>query len=161
MTRPAAPEPGPDERRPGLLEWLGVFGLCLCGALAALLEALLVPLYAGSVVVPIAVVLALATNIILPRLAVTLVPRPVAAALPFVAWLIVIIAFGVVTRPEGDVILPGAPKALEYVTYGVLLGGALAGAVSVVTAAPPPRPRPRPGPSAARPAPRGVLLGRR
>ena len=55
------PTPAPPDPEPGLLDWGGVAVLCLCGALAALLEALLVPLYAGSVLVPIAVVLAVAS----------------------------------------------------------------------------------------------------
>jgi hypothetical protein len=34
-------------------------------------------------------------------------------------------------RPEGDVVLP-AGNGLQWVSYGVLLGGAVAGAVTVV-----------------------------
>ncbi|MDT4911929.1 MAG: hypothetical protein QOC66_1057 [Pseudonocardiales bacterium] len=122
----------------GWLDWLGVAVLTICGGLAALLEALLVPLYVGSVIVPIAVVLALAGNILLPRLARSLVPTTPAALAPFAAWLIVMVAFGVLGRPEGDVILPGSPAAAQYVTYGALLGGALVGTVTVVWLTPPP-----------------------
>jgi hypothetical protein len=60
------------------------------------------------------------------------------------------IGFGVMARPEGDVILPGAPGTVEAVVYGVLLGGALAGTVSVVTSAPPPPPPRRPSGQAPR-----------
>lgn len=118
-------------------DWLGVALLTVCGALAGLLESLLVPLYWGSVIFPIAIVLALVSNVVLPRLASSLVPRTSAVLAPFAGWLIVVVGFGVVSRPEGDVILPGAPGNLEFVTYGVLLGGALAGTMTVVLASPP------------------------
>lgn len=121
---------------PGALAWSGVVLVCLCAMLAGLLEALLVPYYVGSVIVPIAVVGSLASNVLLPRLARTLVPSTFAAALPFVSWLLVVVVFGVLSRPEGDVILPGGPGAVQYVVYGVLLGGALAGTITVVTSTP-------------------------
>jgi hypothetical protein len=121
-------------------DWLGVAVLAACGLLAGLLEALLVPLYIGATIFPVAVVLALVSNVVLPRLAHTLVPSTLAALLPFLAWLVVVIGFGVVARPEGDVILPGAPGSLEFVTYGVLLGGAVAGTATVVWLAGPVRP---------------------
>lgn len=126
----------PASAPPGLVEWCGVVVLSFCGALCALLEALLVPLYAGSVLVPVTIAAALLSNIALPRLARNLVPRTLAAVLPFAAWLVVIVAFGVFARPEGDVILPGG--SIQWVSYAMLLGGALAGTITVVSAAPPP-----------------------
>ncbi len=68
-------------------------------------------------------------------LARNLVPTILAMALPFGLWLVTILGFGVFGRPEGDVILPGG--AAEWVSYTVLLGGALAGTVTVVVATPP------------------------
>lgn len=141
----------PAQRDPadaGWVEWAGVAVLCVTAVLAAVLEALLVPLYIGPVIFPIAIVMALVTNIVLPLLGRRLVPRPLAVGLPFAAWLVVIFVFGVVARPEGDVILPGGGKE-ELVSYGVMLGGALAGTITVVLAAPgrarrPPRTRPGP-----------------
>ena len=138
---------GPEQARTGLLAWAGVALVCLCAALAGLLEALLTPLYLGSHLVPIAVLGALVSNIAFPWLARNLVPTLTGTALPFGAWLVVLIGFGVMARPEGDVILPGG--AVQLVSYGVLLGGALAGVATVVTLAPA-RPRaarlgPRPG----------------
>lgn len=121
--------------------WVDVVGVVLiavCGGFAALLEALLVPLYIGSVIAPIAVLLAIMTTAGLPRLADALISTAPARLAPFVTWLLVMIVFGVLTRPEGDVILPGAPRAAEYVTYGVLLGGALVGTVTIVWLSPPP-----------------------
>ena len=121
------------------LDWVGVAVITACGALAALLEALLVPLYVGTVIVPVAVVAALLSNVGLPRLARRLVPSTFATVLPFLAWLVVMVGFGMVTRSKGDVIFPGTPRAVEYVVYATLLGGALAGTITVVVSAPPPR----------------------
>ena len=111
--------------------WAGVALLCACAVLAALLALFLVPLYAGSVIVPVAVVVALASNVALPRLARALVETTVAMVLPFLSWLLVVIVIGVMPRPEGDVVLPGGRGALQWVSYGVLLGGALAGTLTV------------------------------
>jgi MFS-type transporter involved in bile tolerance (Atg22 family) len=122
----------PAEQRFTGWDWLGVALLTGCGALAALLEALLVPLYLGSVVFPVAVVLALVSNVVLPWLAHQLTSSTAAMVAPLAVWLIVVFGFGGVSRPEGDVILPGSPNTLEFVTYGVLLGGAVAGLVTVL-----------------------------
>ncbi len=137
-TRPTTPAAPSASAQPGWIDWAGVGLIAACGALAAVLESLLVPVYAGSVIAPVAVVLALASNAALPRLADTLVPRTLARLAPFVTWLVVMIGFGVLARPEGDVILPGSPSAVEWVTYAVLLGGALVGTVTMVWLSPPP-----------------------
>ena len=91
---------------------------------------LLVPTYAGATPLPVAVVVAVATNVAIPRAVRTASGSGRAAALPVAVWLLVVVVFGTVARPEGDVILPGG--SLSWVTYGVLLGGALAGAVTLV-----------------------------
>jgi hypothetical protein len=111
--------------------WVGVALLCGCAVLSGLLALFLVPLYAGSVLVPVAVVVAVASNVALPRLARTLVETTAATVLPFVFWLLAVIIVGVLPRPEGDVVLPGGGGGLQWVSYGVLLGGALAGTVTV------------------------------
>jgi hypothetical protein len=98
--------------------------------LAAALEVLLVPLYAGKTLVPVTVVLAVLINIALPLLARSIVPRGSAAFAPFAVWLLVVVIIGLFPRPEGDVILPGG-GALEWVGYGVLLGGTVAGTLTV------------------------------
>jgi hypothetical protein len=113
-------------------DWLAVALLAGCGVLAGLLETLLVPLYLGAVVFPVAVVLALATNVLLPWLARAAVPRTSAVLAPFAGWVLAVLGFGSIGRPEGDVILPGSPSSLEYVTYGVIIGGFLAGVATVV-----------------------------
>lgn len=112
------------------LGWLGVVLTCAAAALAALLEMFFVPLYAGTAVVPVAALAAVVGNVVLPRLGYRLVPRTLAAALPFLVWLAVLIAVGLVSRPEGDVVLPGGDP-LQWVSYAVVLGGAVAGAVTV------------------------------
>jgi hypothetical protein len=123
---------------------LGVLLVALSGALAGLLEVLLVPLYVGSTIFPITIVLALVSNAALPRVAHALVPSTPAALAPFAAWVVVVIGFGAISRPEGDVILPGAPPSVVFVTYAMLLGGALAGTATVVWLSPSPAKRRQP-----------------
>jgi hypothetical protein len=124
--------PTRSDREITALDWAGVLLLAVCGVLASVLETLLVPLYLGSTVFPIAVVLAVATNVLLPWLAGELVPKTIAILAPLAGWLIGVLGFGSVARPEGDVILPGAPNSLAFVTYGVVIGGFLAGVVTVI-----------------------------
>ncbi|WP_375491823.1 hypothetical protein [uncultured Jatrophihabitans sp.] len=131
-------------QRAGVSAWLLVALLVACAVLAGLLELLLVPLRAGQVLIPVAVLFSIVSNIVLPRMAAALVPSVLAAALPFAGWLLVAVGFGLLRRPEGDVVLP-AGGYVEYVGYATLLAGALAGTVTVVLAvpagrAPPPRP---------------------
>ena len=114
------------------LGWAGVAVVTGCGVLSALVESLLIPLYYGRVLVPITVVLTLVLNFALPRLARAAVDRTGAAVAPFVGWLLVILVLNGFPRPEGDVIYPGGSGYLPWVSYGVLLGGTLAGAVSIV-----------------------------
>lgn len=122
------------------VSWLGVAVLVGCAVLAGLLEMVLVPLYAGKVLVPVAAFFAVASNVALPRMAVSLVRSTLAALAPFAGWLVVAVGFGVLTRPEGDVVLPGGGY-VEYLGYATLLGGALAGTITVVMCTPtrPPR----------------------
>lgn len=130
-----------------MLDRAGLVLVALCGALAGLIEALLVPLYAGSVVVPIAVLLAVVGNIALPRMARVFVPTTAAALLPLGLWLAVMLLF-LLGRPEGDVAFPSAPTGAEWTFYGVLFGGVVAGIFAVVTGQAPPATRTRgaPGP---------------
>jgi hypothetical protein len=119
------------EKSTGLLDWAGVLMLVACAALLAALEVFLVSLYAGSVVVPVSVALAIVGNVALPRLAFGLTGTIPAAAAPFVVWLAVLFTFGLVPRPEGDVIVPGR-GAPEYVYFAALVGGIIAGTVTLV-----------------------------
>jgi hypothetical protein len=121
-------------------EWAGVLVVCGCAVLAGLLELFLVPLYSGSTLVPVTVLLAVASNVLLPRLSRALVPSTIAAVLPFLLWLVVIFAIGLSPRPEGDVVLPGG-GGVQWVSYGVVVGGFVAGVVTVVQTASSPRSR--------------------
>lgn len=116
------------------LAWLAVALVTGAAVLAALIESMLIPLYAGTVVVPLAPLLAIGTNIALPRLARGAIDRTGVAALPFVGWLIVVIVLSSVPRSEGDVIFPGGTW-LQWVSYGVVFGGTLAGAVTLMVMA--------------------------
>ncbi|HLY33086.1 MAG TPA: hypothetical protein VKQ07_01010 [Jatrophihabitantaceae bacterium] len=122
----------------------GLIALCGCGVLSALLEMLLVPLYAGSTLVPITVVFAIGGNIVLVLLGRELVPSGVARVAPFIAWSLTVIGVTLFPRPEGDVILPGGGGGVEWVGYGVVLGGLVAGIVTSVFTSPRPQRPPRP-----------------
>ena len=102
----------------------------LTAVLAAIVKALLTPLYWGQVLVPLAVVVAIATNIALPILVRQLGMSPIGSALPYLLWLLTVIVLAS-SRPEGDVLLPGGTAAQQAVTYGMLGGGALAGGITV------------------------------
>jgi hypothetical protein len=131
VSRVLVPRPAePVTPAAGPLDWLGLALLSGCGALAAILELMFIPLYAGTVLVPVAAAGAVVGNVVLPRLAWALVPSMRAAAVPLLAWLLVMLAVVLLPRPEGDVLLPGG--SMTWVSYGVLLGGALAGAVTLV-----------------------------
>lgn len=126
----------------GLLDVVGLIVVCMCAVLAAVLELLLVPLYAGSVAVPVAAVLTIAGNAALPRLAYAFVPSGLAAAAPGVIWAAILFFFGLTSRPEGDVILPGGGGGWFQVTMygGVIVGGVVAAVVSAVAVTTPRRP---------------------
>lgn len=130
--------------RSTLFDWIAVVSLCASAMLAAVIELFLVPLYAGKTIVPIAVLIAVASNVVLPRLGRAVMATTAAAVLPFVSWLLVVVAVGWFARPEGDVVLPGGGGA-EWVGFAVTFGGALAGTITVVASAPPPAPRPPAG----------------
>ena len=113
------------------LEIAGVVLCCATAALAGIISVLLTPLYWGSTLVPLAVLLAAISNVVLPVLALALGRSGLAAALPFGAWLITVIVLGI-TRPEGDVLLPGGKGGQLWVTYGMVLAGGVAGALTLM-----------------------------
>ncbi|MGI8882264.1 MAG: DUF6113 family protein [Jatrophihabitans sp.] len=109
---------------------LAVALLIACAALSGLLEAMLVPVRAGTVIVPVSVVLAVLTNVGLPVLAWWAARATVAAVLPFAAWVVVVLLLSQ-SRPEGDVLLPGGKTGLTYVSYGLLLAGFISGIATI------------------------------
>jgi hypothetical protein len=100
---------------------LGLLLYAAAGALTALVEILLVPLRMGSTLVPLAVVLAVAGNIVIPWLSSQLTSAAFGAAPPVVAWILTAFLLST-SRPEGDVLLPGG-SSVQWVSYGVLFGG--------------------------------------
>jgi hypothetical protein len=118
---------GDQHRR---VDVLGIVLICACAVLLAILEVMLVPLYWGSVIVPISAVLAVLGNWIFPRVGFRMAGR-VGAVLPLLLWLVVVFALGLMPRPEGDVMVPGA-GAPEYVFFAVLFGGSVVGVISAV-----------------------------
>jgi len=130
-----------------VLEIAGIVLCCATAVLAALISVLLTPLYWGSALVPLAVVLAAISNVVLPVIALRLGRSGFAAALPFGVWLIAVVVLGI-TRPEGDVLLPTGPAAQYLVTYGMLLAGGVAGSITLmVRGLSPPASDPAAGPA--------------
>jgi hypothetical protein len=145
------------------LGWPAVIGavvvLAVGGGFAAMVEALLVPLRWGTVIIPLSVPFAIASNAGFPLLVWRLRPIVALAALPFAAWVIVVLVLSQ-ARPEGDVLLPGGTSGITYVVYAFMLAGFVAGVgtLSVLAARnrpvlPAPR-RPLPGPAPLRRAAR-------
>lgn len=116
----------------------------LVAVLAAVVEVLLVPVRVGTAVVPVTVALGVATTVGVPILAGIATGRTLGAALPLIAWIVTVILLSQ-ARPEGDVLLLGSAP-LVYVTYALLVLGAIAGIATVLAID---RRRPTPG----RPAP--------
>jgi uncharacterized membrane protein YhaH (DUF805 family) len=124
-----------------------VAGLVLCGLtalLAGLIEVLLTPLYLGRWLFPVTLVLAVVTNVALPLAARRIVDTTAAAAVPLVLWLAAVLLLSL-PRREGDVLLPGGSGGQQAVSYGLILVGAAAGAITLAWTAGAFRPR-RPGP---------------
>jgi hypothetical protein len=114
---------------PAGLALLGMVLYAVAGVLTAVIEILLVPLRAGATLVPVAVVLAVASNIALPRLSRNLHSSVVGALPPVIAWIVTSVVLSS-TRPEGDILLPGG-ASVQWVSYGVLVGGVFTGLITV------------------------------
>lgn len=112
------------------LNILGILACALGAVLAATITTLLTPLYWGGQVVPLAILLAVVANVVFPLLVRWLGLSPLAAAVPFALWLITVLVLAS-SRPEGDVLLPVGKGGQQAVTYGMLLGGAVAGGVTI------------------------------
>jgi hypothetical protein len=93
----------------------------------ALVEAFLVPLRVGMVPLPICVLLAVAGNVVLTKLAVRQTGSIVVGVLQPVLWLLVVVVLSL-PRAEGDLIVPGSATGLVF-----LFAGAVAGAYGVAS----------------------------
>ena len=113
-----------------LVRVTGVVVYCLNAALAALFAVLLTPLYVGSVLLPVAVLVAVLSMAALPPLARRAGGTTLAAVAPLIVWVLVVLGLSL-PRPEGDVLLPGGTGGQTAVSYGVVLAGVVAGIVSV------------------------------
>jgi hypothetical protein len=127
----------------------------LLGAMSAVLEILLVPVYVGGVIFPITLVLAIGGNIFLARGLRSLTGSTGLASLPLIVWVLVIFFMGFVADAMGDVLLPGYGQG-QYVALALPLVGILAGVMSIfLEPRPEPRSEPRsePRPVSSRPRP--------
>jgi hypothetical protein len=129
----ATEEEAPARRLPAGLVLAGLLIYAVAGVLSATIEILLVPLRDGTTLIPIAVLLAVAGNIALPRLSRTLTGTVVGALPPVIAWIVTLVIL-MSTRPEGDVLLPGG-GSVQWVSYGVMLGGLFTGLITVALVA--------------------------
>jgi hypothetical protein len=102
----------------------------LLGAMSAVLEILLVPVYVDGVIFPITLVLAIGGNIFLARGLRSLTGSTGLASLPLVVWVLVIFFMGFVADSMGDVLLPGYGQG-QYVALALPLVGILAGVMSI------------------------------
>ena len=132
------PQPSPSDPPGAALTPTAVAGivlLCLAAILAVAIVLLLVPLREGTTMVPVSVLFAAVSNVVLPRMGRSFATRTGAMAAPFLAWLVPMVLLALTARPEGDVIVPGGGGE-QWVYYLVLLAGGVSGMVTVATGAP-------------------------
>jgi hypothetical protein len=116
---------------PDALAAAGVVVYCAVGALSGVIEVLLIPLYLGSVIFPITVLVAVIVNYAVPRLVHSLADWKWAILAPFVAWLVTVIALNTLNTGGGSVLVPGYGDG-QYVGLALFFIGTLAGFISVV-----------------------------
>jgi hypothetical protein len=126
----------------------GIVVLCLVGALSGLIEVLLVPLYIGSHIFPITVLIAIVLNIALPNLAHNLSESRAAIVAPLLCWLVVEVGLASVSPGNASVLVPGYGDG-QYVGLALFFVGALAGFVGVIRVRTAQRIRTTSGPTAA------------
>lgn len=131
MTQPAPADAPAAAPRAGLADYLVLAIVCATAGLAGAIEVLLVPLYVGTVILPISVVLGMTTTFALPRLGLWLTRAVSGAVLPLATWLVVVLGLGFVARPEGDVLVEGG-NAEQWVMFAMVVGAAVVGFATVV-----------------------------
>jgi len=105
-----------------------VAGTLLAGWLA-LVEVFWLPLRVGGVLVPVSVVAAVVGNLLIVGAVRRVTGSGLAAVLPAVAWLVVVVP-AMIRRPEGDLIIIGG-GATGVVNLSFLLLGVVAAAYAV------------------------------
>jgi len=95
----------------------------------ALTEVFWLPLRAGSVLVPVSILVAVVANLLLPAAALRRSGSRLVAVIPAVTWLVVAIA-AMIRRPEGDLVITGG-GVTGTVNLAFLLLGVLAAAFAV------------------------------
>jgi hypothetical protein len=101
----------------------------IVAAWLALVEVFWLPLRVAGVLVPLSIVAAVVSNLLLPAAALRFSGSRLVAVLPAVIWLIVAVA-AMLRRPEGDLVMTGVGAA-GVVNLAFLLLGVVAAAFSV------------------------------
>jgi hypothetical protein len=126
----AAP-PSPEPQLPAPLALAGAVVYCAVGVLSGVIEVLLIPLYIGSVIFPITVLIAVVGNVLLPHLVHSLADWKWAISAPFIGWLVAVIALSYFNNSSGTVLVPGYGQG-QYVGLALFFIGTLAGFIGVV-----------------------------
>jgi hypothetical protein len=105
--------------------------VCATALLAGTIEVMLVPLYHGATVLPITVLLGMATTFALPRLGIWLTRTPSGGFLPLACWFVAVLGLAFIGRPEGDVLVEGG-NAQQWVLFVLIIASAVVGFVTVV-----------------------------
>jgi len=121
----------PEDARRGPLDYLVLLVVCATAFLAGLVEVLLVPLYSGTVIIPVTVVLGMVTTYALPRLGFWLTGTVGGGLLPLVAWFVATLGLSFVGRPEADVVVEGG-NAQQWVLFALIVVGAVVGFATIV-----------------------------
>lgn len=123
----------------GAVEWASFVLICASATLAAVLELVfLAQFYIGTVLVPAVILVAIVGNVVLPRMAKSVLGSVKGALVPMALWLVVILVPMLYTRPEGDVLVL-AEHGQQYAFYGLLFGGAIAGFCTIIALGTPSR----------------------
>jgi hypothetical protein len=128
---PPASRTAADAPLPVGVAVLGVVVFCLIAILSGTIEVLLTPLYVGSHIFPVTVVIAVVVNFALPWLVRMVVDWRWAIAAPMICWLVTAIVLGFTNTGGGSVLLPGG-GADGYVGLALFFVGTLAGFIGVI-----------------------------
>lgn len=120
-----------DTALPAALAGVAVVVFCGIGVLSAIIEVLLIPLYLGSHIFPLCVLIAVLVNVALPIMVRATVDWSWAIWLPIVCWIVVAFALGFTNASHGSVLVPGYGDG-EYVGLALYFVGTLAGFISVM-----------------------------